>query len=172
MRYRGRAGACPQGMAPQEPHLNAGVAESAHVQATPSPASNDAPPTRSCNPVKNHSSSDSRPFVVPSPTLRPLRSLREIISRQARQARQEDIGLGAFFCIPFRVFRVFRSSLPPLGVAASAPSFQFQVSSFHSPFAVLPLPLPVLLSPLGRRQSFARAALNSKPSPCVSAGGR
>ena len=155
--------------------MNAGVAESARVQATPSPASNDAPPSsqscQSCNPVKNHSSSDSRPFVVPSPTLRPLRSLREIISRQARQARQEDIGLGAFFCIPFRVFRVFRSSLPPLGEAASA---QFQVSSFKFPlpFAVLPLPLPVLLSPLGRRQSFARAALNSKPSPCVSAGGR
>ena len=162
-------------MAPEEPHLNAGAAESAHVQATPSPASNDAPPTRSCNPVKKHAPPDSRsfasirgyfayfaffaffvvpsrhsakppqpnfkfpissfhshsrPFVVPSPTLRPLRSLREIISRQARQARQEDIGLGAFFCIPFRVFRVFRSSLPPLGEAASA---QFQVSSFKFP---------------------------------------
>ena len=120
-------------MAPEEPHLNAGAAESAHVQATPSPASNDAPPTRSCNPVKKHAPPDSRsfasirgyfayfaffaffvvpsrhsakppqpnfkfpissfhshsrPFVVPSPTLRPLRSLREIISRQARQVRQ------------------------------------------------------------------------------------
>ena len=110
-------------MAPEEPHLNAGAAESAHVQATPSPASNDAPPSsqscQSCNPVKNHSSSDSRPFVVPSPTLRPLRSLREIISRQARQVRQEDIGLGAFSCLPFRVFRVFRSSRPPLPFATN-----------------------------------------------------
>ena len=172
--------------------MNAGAAESAPVQATSSPASNDAPPSsqscQSCNPVKNHSSSDSRsfasirgyfayfaffaffvvpsrhsakppqpnfkfpissfhshsrPFVVPSPTLRPLRSLREIISRQARQARQEDIGLGAFSCLPFRVFRVFRSSRSPLGEAASAPSFKFQVSSFHShsrPFVVPPLP--------------------------------
>ena len=59
-------GACPQDMAPEEPHLNAGVAESAPVQATTSPASNDAPPTQSCqscNPVQK--------------PLRPLRSLRE-----------------------------------------------------------------------------------------------
>ena len=72
--------------------------------------------------------------MVPSPTLRPLRPLREIISRQARQVRQEDIGLGAFSCLPFRVFRVFRSSLPPLGETASA---QFQVSTpirVHSRF--------------------------------------
>ena len=166
-------------MAPQEPHLNAGAAESAHVQATPSPASNDAPPTRSCNPVKKHAPPDSRsfasirghfayfaffvvpsrhsakppqpnfkfpissfhshsrPFVVPSPTLRPLRSLREIISRQARQVRQENIGLGAFSCLPFRVFR---SSLPPLGVAASA---QFQISNFKFQVSSFKFPLPI-----------------------------
>ena len=92
------------------------------------------------NPVENHAPSDSRPFVVPSPTLRPLRPLREIISRQARQARQEDIGLGAFSCLPFRVFRVFRSSLPPLGVAASA---QFQISNFKFQVSSFKFPLPI-----------------------------